>query len=131
MAVYHINEWFVEGNVGADATTGTTKGGDMYTRFSIANTQGDRTNWVSCVMWGEGRASLAPRIRKGMKVVVVGNASIDSWTPTEGENAGREVSKLACNVRTISLPREASGGSAEPQMETFSATDDDEDDLDL
>lgn len=115
---YQINQAFIEGNVGRDATTGSTKNGDTYTRWSVANTQGDKTIWVSCVMFGEERAKLAPAIVKGSKVVVSGKIDLDTYQNADGETKAG----LSMIVNSISLPPRAAGsGSASASVEAEAA----------
>ena len=125
MAVYHLNYHTLEGNVGQDATVGQTANGEYYTRWTLANTQGDKTNSYNCVMWGENKAKIAPRITKGTKIVVVGSTTLDSYTPKGG---GDLRYSLAMNVQSVSIPKDQAGAST-PAAENDDTDLDDELDL--
>jgi single-strand DNA-binding protein len=114
---YQINQAFIEGNVGRDATTGKTKNDDTYTRWSVANTQGEKTIWVSCVMFGEERSKLAPGIVKGAKVVVSGRIDLDTYKNADGE----ERAGLSMVVNSISLPPRAQREEVTASVDTEAA----------
>ena len=120
---YHINSCTIEGNVGRDATVGQTAGGETYTRFSLANTQGEKTEWFSCVMFGEGRAKIAPAIVKGAKLVVVGRVGLDTYTSKEGET----MTNLSLNVQAVSLPQRDRNAAATEEEATPSVVADEDD----
>lgn len=67
------------GNIGKDAETRTTQGGDTVTSFNIAveDRSGKEkvTLWFTCIMWGKRGESLKPYLTKGSKVAVSGDFS--------------------------------------------------------
>ena len=69
----------IAGNVGKDAETRTTQGGDSVTSFNVAveDRQGKEksTLWFSCSLWGKRGESLKPYLTKGSKVAVSGDLS--------------------------------------------------------
>ena len=69
----------ISGNIGKDAETRTTQGGDSVTSFNVAVEeragQEKRTIWFSCSLWGKRGQSLAPYLTKGGKVSVAGDFS--------------------------------------------------------
>jgi single-strand DNA-binding protein len=69
----------IAGNIGKDAETRTTQGGDTVTSFNVAveDRSGKEkvTLWFSCSMWGKRGTSLAPYLTKGSKVAVSGDLS--------------------------------------------------------
>lgn len=69
----------ISGNIGKDAATRTTQGGDKVTSWSVAveerNGQDKRTIWFDCTLWGKRGESLAQYLTKGGKVSVSGELS--------------------------------------------------------
>lgn len=69
----------IAGNIGKDAETRTTQGGDTVTRFNVAveerQGQDKRTIWFACSLWGKRGQSLAQYLTKGGKVAVSGELS--------------------------------------------------------
>jgi single-stranded DNA-binding protein len=124
MAAYHLNNCVIEGNVGRDATTGQTKTGDTFIRFSIANNRGEKDPlWVNVVMYGKNIENLAQYVLKGRKVVVIGAVSLSSYTK-EGDTC--ETVSLSLNARELSLPSRCEGEAPI----TASGTGGDAEDLD-
>lgn len=70
----------VAGNIGKDATTRTTQGGDKVTGWPVAveerNGQDKRTLWFDCTLWGARGEKLAQYLTKGSKVSVAGELSM-------------------------------------------------------
>ena len=92
-----LNTLTLSGNLGADAELRCTKGGSAVLTFSLAvnervpkgdGTWGDRTNWIDCTMFGKRAESLAPYLRKGNKVSIVGHLHQSVWQH-EGQNRRR------------------------------------------
>lgn len=69
----------IAGNIGKDATTRTTQGGEKVTGWSVAvedrNGQEKRTIWFDCTLWGKRGESLAQYLTKGTRVAVAGDLS--------------------------------------------------------
>lgn len=69
----------IAGNIGKDATTRTTQGGDKVTGWPVAveerNGQEKRTIWFDCTLWGARGEKLAQYLTKGSKVSVAGELS--------------------------------------------------------
>ncbi len=69
----------IAGNIGKDAETRTTQGGDSVTSFNVAvedrGSKDKATVWFSCSLWGKRGDSLAPYLTKGSKVAVSGDLS--------------------------------------------------------
>lgn len=67
----------IAGNIGRDAETRNTQGGDKVTSFSVAvedrSGREKTTLWFDCSLWGNRGEKLAPYLRKGGKVVVSGD----------------------------------------------------------
>lgn len=69
----------IAGNIGKDAETRTTQGGDQVTGWSVAveerNGQDKRTIWFDCSLWGKRGQALAQYLTKGTRVAVSGDLS--------------------------------------------------------
>lgn len=69
----------IAGNIGKDAVTRTTQGGDKVTGWSVAveerGPSGKRTIWFDCSLWGKRGESLAQYLTKGGRVAVSGDMS--------------------------------------------------------
>ena len=69
----------IAGNIGKDAITHHTQGGDAVTSWPVAVEEGrgpeKRTLWFDCSLWGKRGQSLAQYLTKGGKVSVAGDLS--------------------------------------------------------
>lgn len=69
----------ISGNIGKNAETRTTQGGDIVTSFNVAveDRQGKEksTLWFTCSIWGKRGDALAQYLTKGGKVSVSGDLS--------------------------------------------------------
>lgn len=67
----------IAGNIGKDAETRRTQGGDAITGFSVAVSEGRNkpTTWWDCAIWGKRGESVAQYIRKGGKISLTGRFS--------------------------------------------------------
>lgn len=66
----------IAGNIGKNAETRSTQGGDKVTSWSVAVEeragQEKRTLWFDCSLWGKRGEALAQYLTKGTKVAVSG-----------------------------------------------------------
>jgi single-strand DNA-binding protein len=82
--VSDINKVILTGRVGKDAEMKTTSNDAQLCKFSIAvsgwggKNKGETTTWVNCDLWGT-RAKVGQYIRKGMKLMVVGQLVINEY----------------------------------------------------
>ncbi len=69
----------IAGNIGKDAETRTTQGGDKITSWSVAVStktgQNEVTTWWDCALFGKRGEALAQYLTKGNKVTVSGRFS--------------------------------------------------------
>ena len=69
----------IAGNIGKDAVTRRTQGGDAVTGWTVAvedrQGQDKRTIWFDCTLWGKRGESLSQYLTKGGKVSVSGELS--------------------------------------------------------
>lgn len=67
----------IAGNIGKDAVTRHTQGGDAVTSWTVAveDRQGQEksTIWFDCSMWGKRGETLAQYLTKGSKVTLAGD----------------------------------------------------------
>lgn len=83
-----LNKITLSGNLGADAELRYTKSGNPVVSFSLAvnertpqgdGTWGEYTNWPDCVMFGKRAEALAPWLRKGTKISLIGHIHTRSY----------------------------------------------------
>jgi single-strand DNA-binding protein len=96
------------GRLGADATNRTTDSGDAVTAFNMAIDQGfgdrKKTYWFSVSMWGKRGTALAPHLRKGSSVTVVGELSTR-------EHDGKTYLQCRANDITLQGGKPSEGGN--------------------
>jgi len=73
----------IAGNIGKDAVTRTTQGGDKITSWSVAveerKGQDKRTVWFKCEWWGARGEKLAQYLTKGSRLAVAGEFTTDEY----------------------------------------------------
>lgn len=104
------------GNIGNDGDMRYTANGDPLLRFNVAsnsrrrNAEGayeDETTWVRITITGKRAESLAPYMKKGTRVTVLGRLDARPWTDQQGNlRAGLE---MLCNEIDFSTPRDGNG----------------------
>ena len=102
------------GNLGKDAETRNTQGGDKVTSFSVAVKVGfgerQKTQWVNCAFWGDRGEKVAPYLKKGTLVAITGTPSVRAYVPNGG---GDPRAELGCSVGQLDLlGSKSEGGSA-------------------
>lgn len=104
-----INSWTFSGFVGSDAELRSTGSGEKVLSFRVASESGygDRrkTTWVDCSFWGRRGESVADYVRKGIKVTVIGEATLEEFSKRDGTPG----SKLAVRVTDLDLPPRGDG----------------------
>jgi single-strand DNA-binding protein len=102
----------VTGNLGGDAELKKTTTGINVTSFSLAHTPRSLKNnewvdgetiWFRCFVWGSEAPSAAAALRKGMRVVIDGRMSQNTWTTKEGET--RVQLEINCDKYGIVPPK--------------------------
>jgi single-strand DNA-binding protein len=108
----------IAGNIGKDAETRTTQGGDKVTSWSVAveeRTGKDKsTIWFDCSLWGKRGESLASYLTKGSKVAVSGDLG-------KREHEGKTYLTIRADQVTLlgGKPSQDDGGySAQPKQQT-------------
>lgn len=94
----------IAGNVGKDAEIRRTPKGDSVAGFSVAVSKGkdSPTTWWDCSLWGVRAEKLAPYIKKGGKLCVVGEFSTREY---EGKTY------LQCRVDDVFFGSRAEGSA--------------------
>lgn len=127
-----MNSWCFTGNLGADAESRFTPGGDAVVSFSVGvkSGYGDKatTTWARCQLWGKRGESVAPYLTKGQLVGVSGEVSMREWQ----DNGGQKRSSLEVRVNDLTLlgkrsevndaPRQAAPQQSAPQRQQQRAT---------
>lgn len=136
-----MNSWSFTGNLGADAESRVTPGGDPVVSFSVGVKTGfgDRatTTWARCQMWGKRGESVAPYLKKGQLVGVVGEASLREYDKKDGSKGASlevRVNDLALLGKrdtdqqqgaTAQPPRQSAATGAPPKPAAFGEFDED------
>ena len=96
-----MNSLNFTGNVGRNAETRFTPGGDAITSFSVALTSGygDKkiTTWLNCTIFGKRGEALADYIKKGATVGISGEFTARPYTTKDN------VEKISLDVRVNDL----------------------------
>ena len=111
----------VAGRIGQDAQV-RQAGSEDVCEFSVAvdeRVKGERrTTWVRCTLWGKRGVALAPHLRKGDAVTVVGALSVRLF---ESKKDGSTQASVEVKVSEVTLQGSASGereprGQAAPRQ---------------
>lgn len=101
----------VAGRLGADAQV-RQAGSEDVCEFSVAvdeRVKGEkRTTWVRCTLWGKRGTALAPHLRKGDAVTVVGALSVRLF---ESKKDGSTQASVEVKVSEVTLQ----GSAGEPR----------------
>jgi single-strand DNA-binding protein len=115
-----MNTLIITGNTGSDAEV-RSAGGSPVCSFSVAEKQGfgndARTVWYRVDMWGSRGEKLAPHIKKGMKVAVAGELTMDEYQ-------GKPQYRLRADRIDFMSPRQEGGGGGAPSRQPAYADDD-------
>lgn len=88
-----LNRVILAGNLGADPETRFTQGGQavMNLRLAVSESYMDkegvrkeRTDWISCVMFGKRAEALTKILHKGSSVIVEGGIRTSSYEDKDG-----------------------------------------------
>lgn len=102
-----LNKITLSGNLGADAELRYTKSGNPVVSFSLAvnertpngdGTWGEYTNWPDCVMFGKRAEALAPWLRKGTKISLLGRIHTRSY-----QKDGQSIKRWEVRVDDVEL----------------------------
>ena len=96
-----MNNLCLTGNLGRDAETKFTQGGEAVTSFSVALSSGfgDKkiTTWLNCNFWGKRGQAVAPHLLKGTQVAISGEFTARPYQSKEG------MEKLSLELRVNDL----------------------------
>ena len=102
----------VAGRLGADAQV-RQAGSEDLCEFSVAvdeRVKGEkRTTWVRCTLWGKRGTALAPHLRKGDAVTVVGALSVRLF---ESKKDGSTQASVEVKVGEVTLQGSVGGGGS-------------------
>lgn len=83
-----INVITVSGNIGKDCEQRWTQNSKAISTFSLPVKQGygehEKVVWVNCKMFGAKAEKLPEYLKKGTKVTVTGEFTMDEWTDRDG-----------------------------------------------
>lgn len=118
------------GRLGGDAELGATPSGVEVCKFSVAvdakQKGGEkRTVWVTCKIWQDRAAKVAPYLKKGGHVTVAGLVDTEAWT----DKNGNARASLVCDVRELTFggggDREEAAASSRGRVQPSGDFDDD------
>ena len=119
----------VAGNVGRDSEVRTTQSGKSNASWSVACDTGfgdkKKTTWVRCTMWGERGEKLSAYIKKGTKIVVTGEPTINEYVGKDGITK----TSLELRVSEVKLMGGDSNNNSYDQLPPPQVNDDLGDDL--
>jgi single-strand DNA-binding protein len=111
----------VFGNVGGDPELKQTKAGDDMVRFTVASTKKQEgrdpvTSWVTVMAFKEQAQMVAERVKKGDRVVVTGNLTVEKY-----EKDGVERTSVTVMADEIGLslrwPKRPAGGGPKSESD--------------
>jgi len=106
------------GRLAQDPELRTSAAGKPWARLSMAVGNGDDTQWVSVLTFGEIAEQLCAAMHKGDKLYVEGTLRLNEWTGREGEKrtglsvAAWKAEKLGAIGRSKTAPSERRARSA-------------------
>ena len=96
-----MNNISVAGNVGRDPELKYTPANLAILKFSVADTYGKddnkKTSWHDIVVFGEQAETVAEKIGKGVRVVIIGRLQIEAFDKKDGTK-GKRVEIVADEV---------------------------------
>jgi single-strand DNA-binding protein len=117
-----VNNWNFTGNLGKDAESRFTPGGDAVVQFSVGvkSGYGDKatTTWARCAMWGKRGEAVAQYLTKGQLVGISGEVTLREYTDKEG--AKRSSLEVRVNDLTL-LGGKRDGEQSAPRSESTPA----------
>lgn len=134
-----LNRVTVMGNLGADPELRMTQGGQAVLNLRLACTESyldkdkkkaERTEWVTCVVWGKRAEGLGKILHKGDRVLIEGGLRTSSYDDRDGnkryktEVVAREV---LLQGSKNGAKREPARDEREPATEAAGGFDDDDD----
>jgi len=96
-----MNNITVAGNIGRDPELKYTPANLAILKFSVADTYGKddnkKTSWHDIVVFGDQAETVAEKISKGVRVVIVGRLQIEAYEKKDGTK-GKRVEIVADEV---------------------------------
>lgn len=113
-----MNRVMLLGNLGAEPELRSTTGGQAVLKFRLAcsetyldknRAKQERTEWVSCILWGARAEALSRILNKGSRIMVDGRLSTSSYDDKDG-NKRYKTEVVANNIILCDGRRDSSGG---------------------
>ena len=83
MAKYDFNQLSASGNIVADPELKSNENGS-FTRFTIANNQGEKTNFLNCVAFKNTAEFVVKYFKKGNPILITGQVDISDYNDKDG-----------------------------------------------
>ena len=123
-----INVFTASGNLGRDCEVFVTAAGKSIASFSLPVKSGwgenEKTNWVTCKMFGVKAEKLPQYLTKGKKITVSGSFELETW-----EKEGVKNSKPVIIVNDIDFGDSGQGGGQQSTPAQQAAPDDFDDQI--
>lgn len=103
-----MNTITITGNIVADCESRNTQSGSCISKFTLANNRTykvgedkrEESCFIDCKLFGKYAEMMAPQLKKGGKVVVIGRLAQESW---EDKNTKTKRSKHVIAVESVEL----------------------------
>lgn len=118
----------INGVAGKDPEVRQSKDSLTIVSFTVATSEGykdkegnwnNSTEWHNCVAFGKTAESIAKRLKKGDKVLVVGKSKTRKWQDKEGKD--RFTTEII--VAEVDITKKVTGGSTEADKEPSAVLD--------
>jgi single-strand DNA-binding protein len=114
-----MNVWTFSGNIGRDSELRYTTNDKAVCQFPVACNSGwgdkKTTTWVRCSLWGKRAESLDPHLKKGLKVVVSGEATLHTYEKKDGTQGH----SMELNVNEIEFMGDRQDKTEQPKQGGF------------
>lgn len=91
-----VNKVILLGNVGKDPEVVTTNNGNQVSKFSLATTQGEKTEWHKIVTFKQTASFVEKYVHKGDRLYIEGTLQYKEHTDDNGVK--RQYTQIIANV---------------------------------
>jgi single-strand DNA-binding protein len=110
-----MNSITLSGNVGKDPESRALNNGESVVTVNIADTYGSKDNrktqWFRCEFWGKRGEAIMKYVKKGSKLIIVGQLKQDTYT----DKNGVERTSMSINVSDFDFGSKSSDSSEATQ----------------
>lgn len=124
-----MNKLYIIGNACSDAETGETQSGIAYCRFNVAVNKNygedKKVTYFRIVAWRNQAETLGKYVKKGNKIAIVGEASLNEYE--DGKGVKRANMEVTVSDFEFLTPKQADGEekpTGKPKLEAFDSDSD-------